>query len=101
MCCAFSKPYHGLKSSLAAEALALRDNLSFCCSKGVYEVMVETDSINLLHIVTSQLPCPWEIACILQDVAVKTQKVKAEIIHIPREGNKVADCLAGFFIDRK
>ncbi|MQL91788.1 hypothetical protein Taro_024407 [Colocasia esculenta] len=56
MCCAFDKPYHGLKSSLAVEALALRDGLSFCCSKGIYEVLVETDSINLLHIVTRQLP---------------------------------------------
>ncbi|MQL90032.1 hypothetical protein Taro_022613 [Colocasia esculenta] len=75
MCCAFAKPYHGLKSSLAAEALALRDELSICCSKGVYEVLVETDSLNLMHIVT---------------------RVKAEIIHVPREANKVADCLAGF-----
>ncbi|MQM14351.1 hypothetical protein Taro_047283 [Colocasia esculenta] len=96
MCCAFAKPYYGLESSLAAEAFALRDGLSICCSKGVYEVLVETDSINLLHIVTRQLPCPWDLACILQDVTVKTQKIMAEIIHVPRKGNKVADCLAGF-----
>ncbi|MQL87332.1 hypothetical protein Taro_019879 [Colocasia esculenta] len=52
MCCAFAKPYHGLNSSLSTEALALRDDLSICCSKGVYEVLLETDSLNLLHIAT-------------------------------------------------
>ncbi|MQL78500.1 hypothetical protein Taro_010928 [Colocasia esculenta] len=67
MCCTFAKTYHGLNSSLAAEALALRDGLSICCSRGVSD-----------------------------DVAVKTQNLKAEIIHVPQEANKVADCLASY-----
>ncbi|MQL85439.1 hypothetical protein Taro_017953 [Colocasia esculenta] len=52
MCCAFAKAYHRLKSSLAIEALALRDGLSICCNKRILEVMVETDSLNLLQIIT-------------------------------------------------
>ncbi|MQM12745.1 hypothetical protein Taro_045664 [Colocasia esculenta] len=48
MCCAFAQAYHGLNSSLTAEALALRDGLLICCSRGVPEVLVETDSLNLL-----------------------------------------------------
>ncbi|MQM21943.1 hypothetical protein Taro_054990, partial [Colocasia esculenta] len=52
MCWAFARAYHGLKSSLAAEAVALIDDLSICCSKGITEVLVETDSLNLLQIVT-------------------------------------------------
>ncbi|MQM05776.1 hypothetical protein Taro_038589 [Colocasia esculenta] len=48
MSCAFTKAYHGLNLSLAAEVLALKDGLSICCSKGLSEVMVETDSLNLL-----------------------------------------------------
>ncbi|MQL97112.1 hypothetical protein Taro_029795 [Colocasia esculenta] len=48
MCWAFAQAYHYLNSSLAAEALALRDGLSICCSKGITEVLVETDSLNLL-----------------------------------------------------
>ncbi|MQL77387.1 hypothetical protein Taro_009796 [Colocasia esculenta] len=52
MSCAFAKPYYHLKSSLAAEAFALRDGLLMCCNKGVTEVQVETDSLNLLQIVT-------------------------------------------------
>ncbi|MQM10798.1 hypothetical protein Taro_043696 [Colocasia esculenta] len=74
MCCAFAMPYHDLKSSLEAEALALRDGLSMCCRKGFKE----------------------ELSLILQDIAAVTKRVKAEISHVPREGNKVADCLAGF-----
>ncbi|MQM06092.1 hypothetical protein Taro_038913 [Colocasia esculenta] len=94
MCCAFAKAYHGLNSSLAAEALALKDGLLICYSRGVSEVMVEIDSLNHLHIVTGQLPCPWELACILQDVAAKTQNLKDKITYTSREANKVADCLA-------
>ncbi|MQM12392.1 hypothetical protein Taro_045311 [Colocasia esculenta] len=58
MCCAFANPYHGLKSSLAAEALAFRDGILMCCNKGINEVMVETDSLNFLNIVTVQLTRP-------------------------------------------
>ncbi|MQL99794.1 hypothetical protein Taro_032519, partial [Colocasia esculenta] len=83
MCCAFAKVYHGLNSSLAAGAFALRDGLLICSSRGVSEVLVETDSLNLLHIVTGQLPCPWELTCILQDVTAKTQNLKAEITYAP------------------
>ncbi|MQL87893.1 hypothetical protein Taro_020451 [Colocasia esculenta] len=96
MCCAFASPYQGLKSSLDAEALALRDGLLMCCRKGVHEVLVETDSLNLLQIVTRQLPHPWKLAFIFQEVASITKRIKTEITHVPREGNKVADCLAGF-----
>ncbi|MQL99180.1 hypothetical protein Taro_031905 [Colocasia esculenta] len=96
MCCAFVMSYHDLKSSLEAEAVALRDGLSMCCIKGFKEVMVEIDSLNLLHIVTNQLQCPWELSLILQGIATLIKRVKAEISHVPWEGNKVADCLAGF-----
>ncbi|MQL71355.1 hypothetical protein Taro_003675, partial [Colocasia esculenta] len=96
MYCAFAKAYHGLKSSLAAEVHALRDGISMCCRTGASEALIETDSLNLLQIVTTQLACPWDLAFILQDIAAMTQNFKAEIIHAPRETNKVADCLAGF-----
>ncbi|MQM13742.1 hypothetical protein Taro_046668 [Colocasia esculenta] len=96
MCWAFALAYHGLNSSLAIEALALGDGLSICCSKGITEVLVETDSINLLQIVTKQIACPWDFACIMQHIAAKTQKLEAEITHTPRETNRVADCLASF-----
>lgn len=98
MSCAFAKAYHDLNSSLAAEAIALRDGISMCCRMGVSEVLVETDSLQLLQIVTRQLACPWDLSCILQDIAAMTEKIKIEINHAPRELNKVADCLAGFAI---
>ncbi|MQL82362.1 hypothetical protein Taro_014831 [Colocasia esculenta] len=34
MCCAFTRAYRGLNSSLAAEALALRDGIAMCCTGG-------------------------------------------------------------------
>ncbi|MQL88533.1 hypothetical protein Taro_021091 [Colocasia esculenta] len=94
MCWAFTQKYYGLNSSLATEALALRDGLSICCSKGVTEVLVETDSLNLLQIVTKKISCPWDFTCIMQHIVAKTQLLEAKITHTPREANRVVDCLA-------
>ncbi|MQM20188.1 hypothetical protein Taro_053203 [Colocasia esculenta] len=94
MCWAFARAYHDLNSSLAAEAMALNDGLSICCSKGVSEVLVETDSLNLLQLVTKQISSQWDLTCIMHDIAAKSLNLKAEIAHVPREANRVADCLA-------
>ncbi|MQM19707.1 hypothetical protein Taro_052717 [Colocasia esculenta] len=96
MLCAFAHSYHGLNSSLAAEALAMRDGISMCCRNGISEVMIETDSHNLVQIMTAQQACQWDLACILQDITAKTQILQAEISHTPRETNRVADSLANF-----
>ncbi|MQM03790.1 hypothetical protein Taro_036581 [Colocasia esculenta] len=96
MYCAFANCYKDLKSSLVVEALALRDGLLMCCNKGINDVQVETDSLNLLHIVTGQLLRPWDFAFILKEIAVTAKKVQAAITYVPRESNKVADCLAEF-----
>ncbi|MQM13372.1 hypothetical protein Taro_046296 [Colocasia esculenta] len=94
MCWAFARAYHDLNSSLAAEAMALNDGLSICCSKGVSEVLVETDSLNLLQLVTKQISSQWDLTCIMHDIAAKSLNLKAEIAHVPRGANRVADCLA-------
>ncbi|MQL93372.1 hypothetical protein Taro_026015 [Colocasia esculenta] len=94
MCWAFARAYRDLNSSLAAKAMALNDGLSICCSKGVSEVLVETDSLNLLQLVTNQISSQWDLSCIMHDIAMKTFNLKAEIAHVSREANRVADCLA-------
>ncbi|MQL96950.1 hypothetical protein Taro_029634 [Colocasia esculenta] len=95
---AFSIPYYDLKTSQAAEAHALRDGLRLCCKMDASEVQVETVSLNHVHIVTKQTPRPWDLSFILQEIVVTAAKVKAEIIHVSREGNKVADCHAEFTV---
>ncbi|MQL71033.1 hypothetical protein Taro_003350 [Colocasia esculenta] len=62
LCCAFAQTYDGLSSSLEAEALALRDGIAMCCRTGISDVMIETDSQNLLQIVTVQQTHQWDIA---------------------------------------
>ncbi|MQL84159.1 hypothetical protein Taro_016661 [Colocasia esculenta] len=85
----------GVISALDAEARALRDGLMIYCSKGFLDIMVETDSLNLVHIVIGHTPRPWELTCIIQEVAEITQKLKAQIKHVPREANQAAHSLAG------
>ncbi|MQM04170.1 hypothetical protein Taro_036966 [Colocasia esculenta] len=92
---AFAKNYQGVISALDVEARTLRDGFMICCSKGFLDIIVETDSLNLVHVVTGHTPRPWELTCIIQKVAEITQKLKAQIKHVHREANQAAHSLAG------
>ncbi|MQM06938.1 hypothetical protein Taro_039772 [Colocasia esculenta] len=93
---AFSTKYQGVFSALDAETHALRDGLVICSNHEILDILVETDSLNLMQIVTGQVSRPWELTCIIQDVAVTAQKLKAQIKYVPREANQVAHHLAGY-----
>ncbi|MQM20650.1 hypothetical protein Taro_053674 [Colocasia esculenta] len=93
---AFATKYQGAISALDAEARALRDELTTCCNQGILDIMVETDSTTLMQIITGQIPPPWELICIIQEMAVTTKKLKAQIKHVPGEANQVAHSLAGY-----
>ncbi|MQM13280.1 hypothetical protein Taro_046207 [Colocasia esculenta] len=93
---AFATKYQGVITALDAEARALRDDLAICCNQGILDIMVETDSLNLMRIVTGKMSWPWELTCVIQDIAVTTQTLKAQIKHVPREANQVANALAGY-----
>ncbi|MQL70992.1 hypothetical protein Taro_003311 [Colocasia esculenta] len=75
MYCAFANHYKDLESSLVVEALASEMDCS--CA-------------------TTRLLRPWDFAFILQEIVVIAKKVQAAITYVPRESNKVADCLAKF-----
>ncbi|MQL92920.1 hypothetical protein Taro_025554 [Colocasia esculenta] len=51
----FAKNYQGAIFALDAETRALRDGLTICCNKGILDILVETDSLHLKRIVTSQM----------------------------------------------
>ncbi|MQM04092.1 hypothetical protein Taro_036884 [Colocasia esculenta] len=93
---AFAKKYQGAISALDAEARALQDGLTTCCNKGILDIMVETDSTTLMQIVTGQTPPPWELICIIQEMVVTSKKLEAQIKHMTREANQVANSLAGY-----
>ncbi|MQM13585.1 hypothetical protein Taro_046508 [Colocasia esculenta] len=93
---AFSTKYQGVITALDAEARALRDGLATCCNQGILDIMVETDSLNLMQIVTGKMSRPWELTCVIQDIVVTTQTLKAQIKHVPCEANQVANALAGY-----
>ncbi|MQL85271.1 hypothetical protein Taro_017779 [Colocasia esculenta] len=93
---AFAKNYEGAISALDAKTHALWDGLTICCNKGILDILVETDSLNLKRIVTGQMHRPWKLTCIIQDVVVITKKLKMQIKHVPCEANQVAHSLADY-----
>ncbi|MQL73079.1 hypothetical protein Taro_005421 [Colocasia esculenta] len=93
MAVAWSNDSDSDSESSSSEEEEEKANLAFMAN---IDEKVETDSLNLLHIVTGQLLRPWDFAFILQEIAVIANKVEAAITYVPRESNKVADCLAEF-----
>ncbi|MQL96108.1 hypothetical protein Taro_028780 [Colocasia esculenta] len=92
---AFATNYQEVIFTLDAEARALRDGLTLCCRKGFLDIMVETDSHNLMQIVTGQMTRLWALTCIIHELAVITRKLKVQIKYVPLEAKQVAHSLAG------
>ncbi|MQM11721.1 hypothetical protein Taro_044631 [Colocasia esculenta] len=81
MCWAFARAYHGLKSSLAVEALALRDGLSICCGKGFTEGLFLPSSCKDRAILTSLTVRPVMYQQVIE--AQSADPDLAEILQMP------------------
>lgn len=93
---AFAK-YYGSTSSPQAEARALYTGLEICASKGLSQIVVETDSKLLWGILVSKSISPSSICSLIQKIRCFDPLV-ISVIHCFREVNMVADSLASFSI---
>jgi len=79
-------------SILVAEATAMRDGIRIALQAGFRQMEVEGDNRIVLQAVQKQIPVPWQIAPIIEDIW--NMLSSCEIIsfkHIYREGNMAAD----------
>ncbi|KAF8391778.1 hypothetical protein HHK36_022012 [Tetracentron sinense] len=82
-------------SAAVIEAIAAREGLKFALELGIQEVILESDSINTIHALTSQEENSSFESLVLDDV--KTLRLSfhhCSFSHVHREGNSVAHCLA-------
>ncbi|XP_060203027.1 uncharacterized protein LOC132631469 [Lycium barbarum] len=80
-----------------AEAIALKSGIDWCINNGKRKVMIETDSMMLIHWILDIAYTPWPLQNIILDIKTQLNFFEDKTInHCFRECNKVADCLANF-----
>ena len=82
-----------MRSTLTAEAVAMKEALLLASKKQNGKVIYETDSLILFSNITNRRRCTdWSIATVLTDIDSLCHKFKEiKFVHISREANMAAD----------
>ena len=86
-------------TSIEAEALDIKEEITHCVTVGITQIYLETDSLVLFKILTRVWGVPWNIVVIIEDIWYVSRLCQTQIKHIYREGNKLADFLANMAFD--
>jgi len=82
-------------SILVAEATAMRDGICAAVQAGFRQIEVEGDNQIVLKAVQKQIPVPWQIATVIEDIWNMIPNCESiTFTHIYREGNMAADWMA-------
>lgn len=84
----------GLATNIEAEARAIQMALRLSIEKKWTDIILETDSNSLVHIIKGTWKSLWELSEVIEEITINMQKQQATIQHIFREGNQLADYLA-------
>lgn len=79
--------------------MAMLSALTECLKRRLQEVIIETDSLSLRKFILKIWRVPWELIEKVEEIREITQKIRATITHIFREGNCLADSLANIAMD--
>lgn len=78
-------------TNMVAEAIAIRESLIYCSEHGIEHVILETDSLSMVHILEGEWDVPWSVALEVNDIRRLRGVVSARVKHSFREGNTLAD----------
>ena len=82
---------------LVAEATALRDGISTALRAGHSKIEVEGDNMIVIQAVRKQIPPPWQIHPIIEDIWNMIPYCEQILFsHVYREGNMAADWMAKY-----
>lgn len=85
---------------MEAEAIAIREAIYHCISKGVDKVCVETDSLFMVKILTGEWQIPWRMMTLVENIKQLPLASQVTITHIYREGNTLVDMIANIAFER-
>lgn len=80
--------------NMVAEARAIRECLSYCNERGITNIIIETDSLAMVHIIEGDWDLPWNVALEVNNIRRLRRSVSARVKHSLREGNALSDFFA-------
>lgn len=88
----------GHRTSMEAESMAMLRYVRYCMQHQIQPISLETDSLNLLNIIRGVWKIPWNIREKINEIKLLLQ---ANIQHIYREANQLADNLVNQALDKE
>lgn len=89
----------GISTNLEAEVTAVWKALMYCRQQGVTKVQVEIDSLILKNMIQRIWKIPWVIANKVEEIQELMQVIQAQIVHVYREANQLADYITNIAIN--
>ncbi|XP_049352692.1 uncharacterized protein LOC125817186 [Solanum verrucosum] len=81
-------------TNIVDEARAIRESLSFCIEHGIDNIIIETDSLAMVHILEGEWEVPWNVALEVSIIRRLRSDISARVKPSFREGNTLADFFA-------
>jgi len=87
-------------TNIEAELRAILEDTRYCKSANVHNTIIETDSLGVVRMIQKQW-IPWEINDMIEEIRENMHITHAQITHIFREGNQLADFLVNHAMDNE
>lgn len=68
-------------ANMVAESIAIRESLIYCSVHGIGHVILETNSLTMVHIFEGEWDIPWSIELKVNDIRRLREVVSARIKH--------------------
>ena len=93
--------YKGQHSNNLMEALAIKVAIEHGCTLGWWKIICESDSQIIVDMLNNQRleDVSWKLASLARQILTRCRSNSISFRHIPREWNRVADCLAKWVIE--
>lgn len=86
--------FYGYSNNNMAEAKSLAQGLNICLEEGYSSVIIESDSQVIIDMINNKMKIPWQMQQIISNIINSSKNLNCSFVHIYREGNMAADCLA-------
>ncbi|XP_060200374.1 uncharacterized protein LOC132628625 [Lycium barbarum] len=81
-------------TNIYAEVTTIHDGLQYCVNNHMLPVIMETDSLAMVNIIQGDRETPWKVSMEVQNIKEWRKRGQVQFVHVKREGNTMADCLA-------
>ncbi|KAK6777990.1 hypothetical protein RDI58_024708 [Solanum bulbocastanum] len=87
-----------ITTNIEAEIIAMWNALKYCKRQGINNIILETDSLSLKNMIMRDWKIPWSLTEKIEEIQKIMANMHIQVMHIFREANELADCIANLAI---